>query len=363
MKSSLDESCRRSMIARDIMKGYPEVELLLCQVGRPDDGTDPSNFFNAEFYLPLKPIGQWPILPGHTPPPHARQEIIDDFGPRVVAHHAGRRLEHFAEHPQHGDGIALWGPRRELREDHRPGPRRPGSARRQGGEGPRRRPRRLRHRRVPHHGPVQPDLSRRPREVRPLGRQRRRRAGRDRHGGGRQGPEPDDRRRAELRHHAALARRPARRRAGDPQHSLGGAQQQRDLLADADAGEHAPQRRRQRTGGDRLQREHALADGQRVGRGGERPDADSPPPPRRRDHAPGFRRPLRRRGLLGAAGRLGHLPRPRAAAHRRQVRRPRPRPGRRRGRGAEKSRPADRAPLSRRNGPANSTKCKRPKTA
>jgi cobalt-zinc-cadmium resistance protein CzcA len=66
MKSSLDESCQRSMIARDIMKRYPEVEFLLCQVGRPDDGTDPSNFFNAEFYLPLKPAGQWPIPPGHT---------------------------------------------------------------------------------------------------------------------------------------------------------------------------------------------------------------------------------------------------------------------------------------------------------
>jgi cobalt-zinc-cadmium resistance protein CzcA len=66
MNSSLDESCQRCIIARDIMKHYPEVEFLLCQVGRPDDGTDPSSFYNAEFYLPLKPFKQWPILPGHT---------------------------------------------------------------------------------------------------------------------------------------------------------------------------------------------------------------------------------------------------------------------------------------------------------
>jgi cobalt-zinc-cadmium resistance protein CzcA len=76
MKSSLDESCQRCMVATDIMKRYPEVELLLCQVGRPDDGTDPSNFFNAEFYLPLKPVSQWPILPGHTRR-RSKQEIID----------------------------------------------------------------------------------------------------------------------------------------------------------------------------------------------------------------------------------------------------------------------------------------------
>ena len=37
------------------MKHYPEVETMLCQVGRPDDGTDPTGFYNAEFYVPLKP--------------------------------------------------------------------------------------------------------------------------------------------------------------------------------------------------------------------------------------------------------------------------------------------------------------------
>ena len=27
--------------------------------GRPDDGTDPTGFFNAEFYVGLKPYGEW----------------------------------------------------------------------------------------------------------------------------------------------------------------------------------------------------------------------------------------------------------------------------------------------------------------
>ena len=84
MKSSLDESCQRCQVACEIMKRYPEVELLLCQVGRPDDGTDPSSFYNAEFYLPLKPFKQWPILPGHSRP-RTKQEIIDTMD-RELSH-------------------------------------------------------------------------------------------------------------------------------------------------------------------------------------------------------------------------------------------------------------------------------------
>ena len=49
MNSSLDETVRRSRLARDIMKQYPELETILAQIGRPDDGTDATGFFNAEF--------------------------------------------------------------------------------------------------------------------------------------------------------------------------------------------------------------------------------------------------------------------------------------------------------------------------
>jgi Cu/Ag efflux pump CusA len=28
--------------------------------GRPDDGTDATGFFNAEFFVPLKPFDTWP---------------------------------------------------------------------------------------------------------------------------------------------------------------------------------------------------------------------------------------------------------------------------------------------------------------
>ncbi|HMD72793.1 MAG TPA: CusA/CzcA family heavy metal efflux RND transporter [Steroidobacteraceae bacterium] len=45
---------------RKVMKSYPEVETVVSQHGRPDDGTDATGFFNAEFFVPLKPFDSWP---------------------------------------------------------------------------------------------------------------------------------------------------------------------------------------------------------------------------------------------------------------------------------------------------------------
>lgn len=45
---------------RKLLASYPEMERVVSIHGRPDDGTDPSGFFNAEFYAPLKPASEWP---------------------------------------------------------------------------------------------------------------------------------------------------------------------------------------------------------------------------------------------------------------------------------------------------------------
>src|SRR5579862_226328 len=45
---------------RVLMSKYPEVQNVVSQHGRPDDGTDATGFFNAEFFVPLKPFGSWP---------------------------------------------------------------------------------------------------------------------------------------------------------------------------------------------------------------------------------------------------------------------------------------------------------------
>jgi heavy metal efflux system protein len=45
---------------RRLIASLPEVENVVSQHGRPDDGTDAAGFFNAEFFAPLKPANQWP---------------------------------------------------------------------------------------------------------------------------------------------------------------------------------------------------------------------------------------------------------------------------------------------------------------
>ncbi len=57
---SLEESNGYVNEMRKMIQAYPEVELAVSQHGRPDDGTDTSGFFNAEFFVPLKPFDTWP---------------------------------------------------------------------------------------------------------------------------------------------------------------------------------------------------------------------------------------------------------------------------------------------------------------
>jgi cobalt-zinc-cadmium resistance protein CzcA len=45
---------------RKIIRSRPEVEAVVSQHGRPDDGTDAAGLFNAEFFAPLKPVSEWP---------------------------------------------------------------------------------------------------------------------------------------------------------------------------------------------------------------------------------------------------------------------------------------------------------------
>jgi cobalt-zinc-cadmium resistance protein CzcA len=57
---SLPEATEKARQARAIMTRFPEVEMVQSQVGRPDDGTDPTGFYNIEFSIPLKPEHEWP---------------------------------------------------------------------------------------------------------------------------------------------------------------------------------------------------------------------------------------------------------------------------------------------------------------
>jgi heavy metal efflux system protein len=54
-----DEGNRLMTQARIILASFPEVTQVVSQVGRPDDGTDTTGFFNTEYFVDLKPKDQW----------------------------------------------------------------------------------------------------------------------------------------------------------------------------------------------------------------------------------------------------------------------------------------------------------------
>ena len=56
---SFEEASKVTPKVRDILRSFPEVTTVASELGRPDDGTDSTGFFNVEFYVGLKPYSQW----------------------------------------------------------------------------------------------------------------------------------------------------------------------------------------------------------------------------------------------------------------------------------------------------------------
>ncbi len=54
------EGVRVANQARDILASFHEVTIVTSQVGRPDDGTDTTGFFNTEYFVQLLPKEKWP---------------------------------------------------------------------------------------------------------------------------------------------------------------------------------------------------------------------------------------------------------------------------------------------------------------
>ena len=66
LNTSLENTARNCKVARSIMGSYPEVSTIVAEIGRPDDGTDPTGFYNAEFFVPLRPEPEWPAVVEQT---------------------------------------------------------------------------------------------------------------------------------------------------------------------------------------------------------------------------------------------------------------------------------------------------------
>jgi heavy metal efflux system protein len=52
---SFEEASKLAPEIREILLSFPQVTTVANELGRPDDGTDPTGFFNDEFYVGLKP--------------------------------------------------------------------------------------------------------------------------------------------------------------------------------------------------------------------------------------------------------------------------------------------------------------------
>jgi heavy metal efflux system protein len=76
---SFDESAKITPQIRDVLKSFPDVTTVASELGRPDDGTDSTGFFNVEFYVGLKPYSQW------TAPYHTKAELIAAINRKLEA--------------------------------------------------------------------------------------------------------------------------------------------------------------------------------------------------------------------------------------------------------------------------------------
>jgi cobalt-zinc-cadmium resistance protein CzcA len=65
---SFEEASKIAPQIRTILMSYPQVTVIGSELGRPDDGTDPTGFYNVEFYVGLKPYSDktWKSGPIHT---------------------------------------------------------------------------------------------------------------------------------------------------------------------------------------------------------------------------------------------------------------------------------------------------------
>jgi cobalt-zinc-cadmium resistance protein CzcA len=62
LNQTLERNVEIAKQARAIMASYPEVEAIVTQSGRPDDGTDTEGYENTEAFVPLRPRKDWPAV-------------------------------------------------------------------------------------------------------------------------------------------------------------------------------------------------------------------------------------------------------------------------------------------------------------
>jgi heavy metal efflux system protein len=76
---SFDEAAKVTPKIRDILHSFPDVTTVTSELGRPDDGTDSTGFFNVEFFVGLKPYAEW------TGPYRTKAALIEAIDKKLQA--------------------------------------------------------------------------------------------------------------------------------------------------------------------------------------------------------------------------------------------------------------------------------------
>lgn len=80
---SFEEASKLSPEVRNLLLTYPMVTDVGSELGRPDDGTDATGFFNDEFYVGLKPYNDSSWKKG---PIHTKAELTEDVQRKLQAY-------------------------------------------------------------------------------------------------------------------------------------------------------------------------------------------------------------------------------------------------------------------------------------
>jgi cobalt-zinc-cadmium resistance protein CzcA len=78
---SFEEASKLSPQIRNILSSFPQVTTVANELGRPDDGTDPTGFFNNEFFVDLKPYSD-PVWNGEI---HGKPQLIEAIQKKLAA--------------------------------------------------------------------------------------------------------------------------------------------------------------------------------------------------------------------------------------------------------------------------------------
>jgi cobalt-zinc-cadmium resistance protein CzcA len=80
---SFEEASALAPKIRDMLKEYPQVTIVASELARPDDGTDPTGFFNCEFYVGLLPYNDPSWKTGSI---HNKKELTEALEKKLDAY-------------------------------------------------------------------------------------------------------------------------------------------------------------------------------------------------------------------------------------------------------------------------------------